>query len=1221
MSVESGNTRSESQRSVPELESLQPRFDRDSHQSYVDLLFAAIDDDGNRNIALSGQYGSGKSSILAGFKSQLSATRPQTKVIQLTLSTLNSDTAKKEAVAQEYGSDHGHKGSTHAVTRALEREIVKQLLYRETPTRMPGSRFRRTAAPDDETTASWAILAAAVTVLIGIGPVTQNYWWTLAGGALAALLAAVWVVRRNGAGLSLKQIGAAGASLHLDDSRAYFDDHLDEIIYFFQVSKTQVVIFEDIDRFDNLSIFESLRELNILLNETEQLERQRPIRFVYATRDSIFKHAAREATPSSSSDTEPSEPAQTDGLIAHRAGGPESVGSSRTKFFDVVIPVLPFATRRTSREHLTRAVGNDVDANLIDLVAREVTDMRLILNIGNEFRVFRPMILRDDFDIEILTPTGLFAMIVYKNLYPEQFEKVSTGTSELDQVYDEYRKIVNSTARDLEQRATQGPLHPALVEAARRLKETASLINSTSLQAPNGQQYPETSWEAYDFWSALAASGPQSTSYFLTRQGQTAAFTNTRLSELIDQPLTSDTVKEMEVESGEGASRETEEARTKIIGASIQNLMDTDRELINHDGAPVDFRDLVRHKINDSLVFDMINHGYIDRNFSLYASAHDPAVRPSALRFVLAVVEPNKPDPRFQFDDPESDIPSVLREAGEAFLSDRRAFNVQILDHLILHQRPEVDALARLVGEGTAADQEFLDAVIAESKHAADFTQAVSRHWADIFTHLINDRTEPAQDLVDAAVRGATKSVAYTTSHTVSDWIDTNGAHLASLSDASPNAPDGPTIAAVLEKLQVPVSDMRTYSTALQNALFEQHHWAVTKANLAIDQLFGKFPSLDEVISQLPAVDDAVALDPLQVAVRDHVLQNLAIYLPLCQKENRPVIDSLDQYEAVLRCVGDLPDLPSQFRPEQLEELVDGAPDSAQIDRLDGIPKSLWRALAHTGRAAASVANLHAYLQEMADLDAWSEHLDDDPSRLEADPDDSEETRTAVASAILAMTVQSDTCIKLLTTLKLRSPIDPSKVPDGKINIIPDLVEAGLMDDSLTAFRRSRSDAQVARRYIAIATQISSYLAELTDLSAGELTALADDGDQAAVRVLLDAPALLARCDETAASKITKRAQQIERVPYDTLTVLARHCCQDPQPFVELFAKQSPNLAPQQAQALLDQMPDPYLHLGKEQVEVPLWTLGLLDSLERHGIIGRSRKKRNGDVYAVQPAG
>lgn len=80
--------------------------------------------------------------------------------------------------------------------------------------------------------------------------------------------------------------------------------YIDEIVYFFEQTQYNVVIFEDLDRHNDGAIFIKLREINQLINNS--LPSDKPVRFIYAVRDNLF------STP-----------------------------ESRTKFFDFVMPVIP----------------------------------------------------------------------------------------------------------------------------------------------------------------------------------------------------------------------------------------------------------------------------------------------------------------------------------------------------------------------------------------------------------------------------------------------------------------------------------------------------------------------------------------------------------------------------------------------------------------------------------------------------------------------------------------------------------------------------------------------------------------------------------------------------------------------------------------------------------------------------------------------------------------
>jgi hypothetical protein len=123
--------------------------------------------------------------------------------------------------------------------------------------------------------------------------------------ALASLRPLVWVIGIVLLGIviyltqswahgrfHLEKLTAGPATISLTDKSAYyFDEFLDDIVFYFQRTGKNVVIYEDLDRFDNAHIFDTLRELNTILNNASQLD-ARPIRFVYAIKDSMFEQWA-----------------------------------------------------------------------------------------------------------------------------------------------------------------------------------------------------------------------------------------------------------------------------------------------------------------------------------------------------------------------------------------------------------------------------------------------------------------------------------------------------------------------------------------------------------------------------------------------------------------------------------------------------------------------------------------------------------------------------------------------------------------------------------------------------------------------------------------------------------------------------------------------------------------------------------------------------------------
>ena len=182
------------------------------------------------------------------------------------------------------------------------------------------------------------------------------------------------------------------ADVQKDIKISVFNRYLDELVYLFQTTGYQVVVLEDLDRFKNTSIYTKLRELNQLLNQSEDIGRR--IVFVYALRDDIF-HTSQE----------------------------------RTKFFDYIIPVLPHTSVANSASQFVKEFGTVEDKDdectlhksFLNDVAPFIGDLRTIKAIVSDFKITSKKLnckLKKD---------NLLAIIIYKNLCPKDFELIYEG--------------------------------------------------------------------------------------------------------------------------------------------------------------------------------------------------------------------------------------------------------------------------------------------------------------------------------------------------------------------------------------------------------------------------------------------------------------------------------------------------------------------------------------------------------------------------------------------------------------------------------------------------------------------------------------------------------------------------------------------------------------------------------------------------------------------------
>lgn len=108
---------------------LTPVRDADPDGQYSAALTYALTNDRIKNCAITGPYGSGKSSIIRTFETNNS----QYKFLNISLASFDERTEGKPSSTEN---------------RLIERSILQQMLYGANANRLPYSRFKRISTPD-----------------------------------------------------------------------------------------------------------------------------------------------------------------------------------------------------------------------------------------------------------------------------------------------------------------------------------------------------------------------------------------------------------------------------------------------------------------------------------------------------------------------------------------------------------------------------------------------------------------------------------------------------------------------------------------------------------------------------------------------------------------------------------------------------------------------------------------------------------------------------------------------------------------------------------------------------------------------------------------------------------------------------------------------------------------------------------------------------------------
>jgi hypothetical protein len=946
------------------LESLTPLYIEAEHAGYVAAIIKALKNPKIRNIALSGNYGVGKSSILQKVSELLEAEpgRKRDRVVELSLSTL--------APIERSTIDESIPLQATTPTNRIQQEIVKQLLYREEPNKSPGSRFRRIERFNWRRELGVALLggfvAALIFMILGWGATIVKTLTPLFDlglyvypGLIVLVAGAVFAARALLHGrVHIKQFSAGPASVTLDEkSVSYFDEYLDEIVYFFETSKRDIVIFEDIDRFNDSHIFETLRSLNTLLNASPQIEK--PIRFIYAIKDSIFDRIGLE--------TEGRKSDRTISKIKDPAEA-ESVRANRTKFFDLVIPVVPFITHQSARNltaQILRGIEHEISDELIDLAGRYVPDMRLLKNVRNEFVVFRDRIFSGDGEKLKLDQTHLFAMMLYKSTHLSDFEVIRLGRSALDKLYSASRELVTANIRRVEReaRATSGELAMAGSSTARcarlgeRLIEHLDLmVRAMSLQPANQQYLLDRVVKTPDevksvaFWQEIAT-GTATVGWRNPNYGQAFSLTRADLSKLVGDPLDADAWKSADLKALRTVQAEQAEQLKFLRSADMGELMKRPEFLVDYKGTAQSLELVAEKLLTRGLAFQLIRAGHIDRNFTQYTSTfHGDRVSPAATNFINLHVERDLMDEHFELTG--DDVESIIRERGREALREPALFNVAILDHLLRTDESAAALMVQSLARFNEDANRFLQSYLSSGEEQPLLLKALVKRAPKVLNYLISDvelDDTKRLDLVSHALASLVPGVSYSVDDDTSEYLKAHYLELPILQSDSLSSPQAKRIATVFADAGIRVPQLGPLAATAREAFMNESLYEMNLLNLKTAA--GENASL---------ALDALSAENEKVYVK--ALGELAAYLDAIDGV-AATNDGEDGFAQVLTDVFD-------SEPDLVDRVISGASPSTQIGDLASVPEDIWPPLARSHRFPTSFANVAAYIAQVGSLDS-----------------------------------------------------------------------------------------------------------------------------------------------------------------------------------------------------------------------------------------------------------
>ena len=1073
---------------------------------YVDALNDAVQQDEVTNIALSGPYGVGKSSILQGFRKE----HPGAIFISLSTLGFSKSVAPNTSKLTE--------GSISPQTNQIQKEIVKQLLYRRRPSSLPSSRFKRIQKPDwKHLLAVSMLIAFALTIVIAaIGgfskmpKVCDSAWWEFGVKFVCLWLLLslpTWLASKYLQGaVHLDKFTAGPATLTLSgadnsDGDSYFDRYLDEIIYFFEMSTDRIVVFEDIDRFSNWEIFEELRELNTLLNNAEQIRDKKTksknkITFIYAMKDSIFE-------PQAVADTDEVAKDNQDRAIQ------EIQKANRTKFFDVIIPVVPFVTHRSARDLMRKelnGVSPKVSGELIDRLAKYVPDFRLLRSVCNEYMIYAQFILGDD-NLK-LEPDKLFALMLYKSVHLKDFERIHIGQSKLDEVYrmsvrvkEELICAIDEKYDELEKQ--QDPQAEAKMrgEALESMVTWASEhfeLRGSSFSVDIGPlTFSDDEIDSVRFWNYLCR---QSDVDVITiggledRYGQSMPlkYSKSDMAKFIGQDLVSTSIFQRTKDAIGEELRQLDADRQQYQSVHMSDLMSDPLAAVpSENGAEQDFSVYVEKTLGSELGAALIRYGYIDRNFVLYTSTyHDASLSANAMTFRMQHIGQGLMSLNYPLNEKEVKQLVLDRTIDISEFASPGSYNVHILNFLLSNKekyRQHFETIIASVAENNESGEKLLKAFLA-SGQPIENRRSLVIELAPKYSRIINVLMEVRGIAVAEVVEYSDVALRFMVPETKYDTVGLKSAieefyQIMPVFTGPVVSDTADKIVALIAEADVKFVDISVIHEGLRKLVIEGGYYKVNRQNLGAAS-GDRQPALDILFGEKPIV-------------YTYLLQSLEAYFPIIADDESGELSALVGSVDTAKVIADVVklDVAASTRPEDLaadnvklsdseafpllSSLLASSGGNWSID-LNGLPSSCWPMLAAHDRLAVTTSNLWPYVSKRGVDDDLIELLERH-SAIENQGDAlSNEEYIELATVILGLKeeqISAKQRVMLVASIGYAEPIPASYITAQEGKLVGYLIKAGLIADDPAAYELTKEFDWPSREFaIASSQQFADYM-------------------------------------------------------------------------------------------------------------------------------------------------
>lgn len=650
---------------------------------YESALLYALTEKDIRNIAITGVYGSGKSSLIKSFEEKCKRDKNyKDKNFNFLNVSLASFVLEQNPNFKDI--DASSEKSKKTETQDIEKSLLQQIIFKVKSDVLEDSQFSRIKIKRFTrfwktsfqflTSHFWTaffVVAMLLTAKFVFKPdyfLFKNSWlfqkqhsWVYEVILLVGFMGVVQLIFNWVPKLGLSKFSAGGAEISFNEKRgdSILNKHLDELIYFFATTRFNIVVFEDLDRLPTREILIKLREINQLINNSEEINEvgvNKIVKFVFALGDDLF----------------------TDAI-------------DRTKFFDFILPVIPVVNYSNSREKLEETIKKafpDIQfrENFLDEITVFLGDMRLLFNVANEFIIYKKRLDADKSqskDKLKLDDTKLLATIIYKNKYPDDFADLNQRQGKVWDVLTSKDALIDLLKENILSQINQAKKSISEIDTVKLsdLNELRSVYLSYYFKKypdfayfqVNGTNYFPNQFLESD--SVIDLLKTQNNIRYISRNNYpqpVEAFSN--IEKEINPKSTYDQRKEIIIKKSDGT-----------LSALNSKIVSLEKEL--HDIEKISFKQLVlKHSdlpfkglnSDDALIRYLISDGLIEEDYLAYTTYFYPGELSTNDQQYLTAQLSNVPlEFGYQLDNPDK----VFKKIKDSRFKNRAILNLNMLTY------------------------------------------------------------------------------------------------------------------------------------------------------------------------------------------------------------------------------------------------------------------------------------------------------------------------------------------------------------------------------------------------------------------------------------------------------------------------------------------------------------------------------------------------------------